>query len=194
MSNTVACIKTIDGDAEGSLAIGFMTSAWEYARAVHAMMREIQWENGIGIVGVYGRDNGHLALRAATLSTDSDSPVMTLIPEFPITRENFLNRVRHLKQKHGHVVIVASEGFAFAGEVPIMDEKKRDGAGNPKLLGCIDMLSDIIREDEVIKNLGKYSLRTSEPGILTRSCDPIDADIALAKNAGNAVARVIERE
>ena len=50
VANTVACIKTIDADAEGSLSIGFLTSAHEYAKAVQAMMREIEWEKGIGIV------------------------------------------------------------------------------------------------------------------------------------------------
>ena len=194
VSRTVAGIKTIDGDAEGSLAIGFMTSARKYAQAVQAMMREIQWENGIGIVGVYGRDNGHLALRAATLAAEENTPIIVLVPEFPVTREHFLNRVRSLKQQYGYVCIVASEGFAFQGEKPVMDEKKRDGAGNPKLLGCVDMLEDIIREDSIIKSFGKYALRTSEPGILTRSCDPIPADIALAQHAGNAVVDVIERE
>ncbi len=66
--NSVACVKTIDGDAEETLNIGFMTCAHEYARVVKSALREIPWENGVGIVSVYGRDNGHLALRASAMA------------------------------------------------------------------------------------------------------------------------------
>lgn len=134
MSNAVACIKTIDGDAQLSIAIGFMTSALKYAETIKAMMRETPWEDGIGIVGVYGRDNGHLALRGAALAAGPDDPVITLLPEFHISRAHFLERLRTLKQQHKHVTIVASEGFYFEGEAPVIDEKSEDGASNPKLL------------------------------------------------------------
>ena len=79
--------------------MGFMTSAMEYAKAIQIMLREIQWEKSIGIVGVYGRNNGHLALRASTLAV-RDSLVITLVPEFKIERETFLKRLRDLKQQY----------------------------------------------------------------------------------------------
>ncbi len=66
--DSVACVKTIDGDAEETLNIGFMTCAHEYARVVKSTLREILWQNGVGIVSVYGRDNGNLALRASALA------------------------------------------------------------------------------------------------------------------------------
>lgn len=97
-------------------------------------MREVPWEDGIGIVGVYGRDNGHLALRAAALAVDEKAPVITLVPEFQISRQHFLERVRELKKHHKKVGVVVSEGFSFEGEKPVVDEGSRDGAGNPKLL------------------------------------------------------------
>ncbi len=117
-----------------SIAIGFLTSAFIYAQAIQAMMREVPWEDGIGIVGVYGRDNGHLALRAAALAVDEKAPVITLVPEFQISRQHFLERVRELKKHHKKVGVVVSEGFSFEGEKPVVDEGSRDGAGNPKLL------------------------------------------------------------
>lgn len=190
----MACIKTIDGDAEGSLAIGFPSSAFVYAEAIQATIREIHWENGVGIVGVYGRDNGHLALRAAALATKENAPVVTLLPEFRVTREHFLSRVRELKKQHGHVCIVASEGFSFEGEKQIIDTKSRDGAGNPKLLGCVEIIQEMIHADEGIKSLGKYSVRKIEPNIMTRSCHPIEMDVTLAQKAGSAVVDVIEQE
>jgi 6-phosphofructokinase len=79
---------------------------------------------------VYGRDNGHLALHASTLAAQSEKicPVVTLVPEFPISREHFLSIVQQIKEKYGYVCIVASEGFAFTGEEQRIDAKKRDGA------------------------------------------------------------------
>ncbi len=50
VADTVACIKTIDGDAEGSIAIGFETSANAYAHAIKATIREVQWESGVGVI------------------------------------------------------------------------------------------------------------------------------------------------
>lgn len=73
------------------------------------MIREIQWEKGVGIVNIYGRDNGQLALRASALAAGSNYPVITLLPEFPVEKELFLERVRCLKEQFGYVCIVASE-------------------------------------------------------------------------------------
>lgn len=192
--NTVCSIKTIDGDAEGSLAMGFLTAASIYADAVQAMIREIRWEKGIGIIGVYGRDNGHLALRASTLSVNKKTPVITLLPEFPVTREKFLFRVRELKKHHGYVCIVASEGFHFEGEEPAIDGTKKDGAKNKKLLGCVKLLEEIVRDDSELHETGSFPIRPLEPGIMSRSCDPIKSDILLARKSGQAVAYLIERE
>jgi len=40
----------------------------------------------------------------------------------------------------------------------------------------------------------QISFRTIEPSILTRSCDPIPADIALGEKIGPAVAELVERD
>lgn len=195
VADTVACIKTIDGDAEGSIAIGFETSAHAYAHAIKATIREVQWESGVGVIWVYGRDNGHLALHASTLAAQSEKicPVVTLVPEFSISREHFLDIVRQIKEKYGYVCIVASEGFAFEHEEQRIDTKKRDGAWNPKLLGCVEIIEEIIARDTVLQEQWKFSIRTLEPGIATRSCDPVESDIQLAKTVGEAVAKVIEQ-
>ena len=42
--------------------------------------------------------------------------------------------MRELKKHNKKVGIVVSEGFAFDGEKPVVDEDNPDGAGNPKLL------------------------------------------------------------
>lgn len=195
VADTVACIKTIDADAEGSLAIGFETSAHKYAENIVAMKREIEWESWIGIVWVYGRDNGHLALHASTLAESEElmSPVITLIPEFSISREHFLDIVQQRKEKFWYVCIVASEGFAFENEEQNIDAKKRDGAGNPVLLGCINIVREIIERDVQLNARGKIKIRTLEPGISTRSCNPVDSDIRLAKTVWEAVSQVIEQ-
>lgn len=158
------------------------------------MVREIKWEEGIGIIGVYGRDNGHLALRAATLSVNPKTPVVTLVPEFPVTREDFLIRVRELKKHHGYVCIVASEGFYFKGEKPVTDPTKPDGAGNVKLLGCASLLKELIEKDADLHSSGNIKIRVLEPGIMTRSCDPIKSDVLLARRSGAAVADLVGRE
>lgn len=73
------------------------------------MIREIQWEKGIGIVNIYGRDNGQLALRASALAAGSNYPVVTLVPEYAVEKSVFLERVRLLKEQFGYVCIVVSE-------------------------------------------------------------------------------------
>ncbi len=195
VADTVACIKTIDADAEGSLAIGFETSASKYAENIVAMKREIEWESWVGIVWVYGRDNGHLALHASTLAESEEPmpPIVTLIPEFSISREHFLDIVQQRKEQYWYVCIVVSEGFAFEDEEQNIDSKRRDGAGNPVLLGCVNIIREIIERDTKLNTPGKIKIRTLEPGISTRSCDPIDSDIQLAKTVWEAVSQVIEK-
>lgn len=195
VANTVACVKTIDADAEGSLAIGFETSAHKYAENIVAMKREIEWEKWVGIVWVYGRDNGHLTLHASTLAESEEimSPVVALVPEFPISREHFLDIVRRRKEQFWYVCIAVSEGFAFEYEEQNTDSERRDGAGNPVLLGCINIVREIIERDTQLNAGGKCKIRTIEPGISTRSCDPIDSDIWLAKTVWEAVSQVIEQ-
>ncbi len=194
VSNSAWCVKTIDLDTEGSLAIGWITSADANAEAIQDMIREIQWEKGVGIVNIYGRDNGQLALRASALAAGSNYPVITLLPEFPVEKELFLERVRCLKEQFGYVCIVASEWFAFQNESQVVDPGKRDGAGNAKLLGCASHIKDMISRDAVLNSSSHLSLRTLDPGITTRSCNPTSTDIALAKKSWDGVAELIHQE
>ncbi len=117
--------------------------------------------------------------------------MITLLKEFPITREHLLGRIQALKAIHQNVCIVAAEGFAFLGEEPYIDPTQTDGANNPKLLGCVKPLTDFIKTHE--HALSHPVLRTMDPSIATRSCDPIEPDVRLARAAGEAVVDVIGR-
>lgn len=65
----------------------------------------------------------------------------------------------------------------------MVDPGKRDGAGNAKLLGCASHIKDMISRDAVLNSSSHLSLRTLDPGITTRSCNPTSTDIALAKKS-----------
>ncbi len=97
----------MDNDAEGSdITFGFMTAREKAAEALSAMVGEVQTSGGIGMVELYGRNNGRMTAESAALV---DSNIICLVPEFPISREHFLASVKRRKEQRGYVVIAVSE-------------------------------------------------------------------------------------
>lgn len=81
VSNSAWCVKTIDLEYKGALLLGESLLQMQMQKLYKIwLQKEIQWEKGVGIVNIYGRDNGQLALRASALAAGSNYPVITLLP------------------------------------------------------------------------------------------------------------------
>lgn len=80
-------------------ATGFLTSVIKSAEAIECGLNMAYGFSGTTVVEIYGRDNGHLTLYSAGMF-DPTFPIITLIPECPITREEFLARHSALKKPH----------------------------------------------------------------------------------------------
>lgn len=184
----IPCIdapKTMDNDMSGSDITFWYMTAREVARAaLFGMVGELQTSGWIGIVELYGRNNGRLTAEAAALVSPN---IICLVPEHPMTRDEFLSLVNERKtQNKGHVIIAASEWFRFTGEAQsTSSDGATDGAGNEKLAGVSGKLA------ELLACKGHKSIKLLEPRITVRSAAPIKKDVLLCKKIGKEVARLV---
>lgn len=180
--------KTVDNDmAHCDTAIGFMTSIFKSQESIHNGLNLAHGKSTTTVVDIYGRNNWNIALHAASLVA-GNHPLITLIPEQPITREHFLSRHAELKQEYGYVCVVVAEWFNFLWDNHSAHATTpTDGKGNKKLEGWKLIENVLIQQSD-------YAVEWFKPGWDTRECPPIGQDIALAQAMGRAVAALVKKK
>lgn len=180
--------KTIDNDmAHNNTAIGFMTSVFKSQESIHGWLNLAHGKSTTAVVDLYGRDNGHITLYAASL-VSGNHPLMTLLSEKPISRDVFLRRHAELKKKHGYVCVAVAEWFNFEWEWKAHNPHGPvDGKGNGKLEGWKLIVNALIQNDQSAEPSFK-------PAWDTRECPPVQQDIELAQAVGRAVAASVKQK
>lgn len=144
--------KTIDNDLPetdcapgyGSVARYVAVSTWEAARDVQSMAST---STRVFILEVMGRHAGWIAAAAGLVHRRAgDPPHLILFPERPFVVERFLDRVRETVERHGHCVVVASEGIRDPDGRFLAESGGRDAFGHAQLGGVAHVLSAFVQE------------------------------------------------
>ncbi|MFZ8887244.1 MAG: 6-phosphofructokinase [Steroidobacteraceae bacterium] len=151
----VTCIgvpKTVDNDLPvtdccpgfGSVAKYVAVSTREAGMDVASMART---STKVFILEVMGRHAGWIAAAGGLASRRTgEAPHLILFPEIAFDREAFLARVKESVQRHGHCVVVASEGTRTAEGRFLADMGTRDAFGHVQLGGVAPTLATMIKE------------------------------------------------
>jgi 6-phosphofructokinase 1 len=164
--------KTIDNDIPLiDRSFGFESSIEQAVKAIQSANVEATCSpNGVGLVKLFGRSCGFIALQASLASRDVN---VCLIPEsgFMLHGDRgileFLQKRLELK---GHCVIVVAEGAGSA----LIDKKiggtgQTDKSGNPILPDIGKILKEEIAEH--FKNINtEVNLKYIDPTYIIRSC------------------------
>lgn len=136
---------------------GYATAVFVVAQCVQRLRTTAESHRRIGIVEVMGRQSGYIALGASY-----GQPDLILIPEVAVDLDKLEQQVREIYELQHHVVIVVGEGVKTAdGRELGASSPSYDPAGNIRLSGAADALSDILLnriEPEFFEKV-----RTNEP-------------------------------
>ncbi len=148
LGHGITCIgipKTIDNDLVhmdccpgfGSVAKYVATSVLETALDLKSMSRT---STRILVIEVMGRHAGWIAAASGLASKPGD-PHMILFPEIPFEQERFLVELDRMVKRHGHCVVIASEGVSHTDGTPLAAGETRDAYGHAQLGGVAPKLS-----------------------------------------------------
>jgi 6-phosphofructokinase 1 len=168
--HAIAVPKTIDNDLPhtdhcpgyGSIARFVATVTQEVGLDTEAMRRI----DPVKIVEVMGRDAGWVAAAASLgKQRDSDAPHLIYMPERPLSRERFLQDIKHCHERFGYAIAVVTEtvrdqsGESIARTDPVFSQ---DPFGHRYLTGAASYLADLVARD-----LGLRA-RFDKPGTIQR--------------------------
>ncbi|QIB64862.1 6-phosphofructokinase [Kineobactrum salinum] len=145
--------KTIDNDLPltdtcpgfGSVAKYIAISTREASLDVVSMC---ETSTKVFILEVMGRHAGWIAASAGLAAErDSDGPHIILFPEIAFDRTKFLARVKRTVKRHGHCVIVASEGAQYADGRFLADSGITDAFGHRQLGGLAPGLAEMVKSE-----------------------------------------------
>lgn len=145
--------KTIDNDLPltdtcpgfGSVAKYIAISTREASLDVASMC---ETSTKVFILEVMGRHAGWIAAAAGLAAErESDGPHIILFPEIAFNRAKFLARVKRTVQRHGHCVIVASEGAQYADGSFLADSGITDAFGHRQLGGLAPGLAEMVKSE-----------------------------------------------
>jgi 6-phosphofructokinase 1 len=171
--------KTIDNDIPIiDRSFGFESSVEQAVKAIQSANVEANSvKNGIGLVKLFGRSCGFIALKAALASRDVN---ICLIPEsgFHLYGDHglldFLFKRLEIKQ---HCVIVVAEGAGSAIlDKTIQGTGKTDKSGNPILPDIGNVLKEEIRKFSEEKRI-EVTLKYIDPTYIIRSCAANSFDV-----------------
>jgi 6-phosphofructokinase 1 len=143
--------KTVDNDLPltdncpgfGSVAKYIAISTREAALDVASMC---ETSTKVFILEAMGRHAGWIAAAGGLAAdTEGDAPHIILFPEIAFNKDKFLKRVQHSVKRHGHCVIVASEGARYADGRFLADSGTRDAFGHAQLGGVAPTLAEMIK-------------------------------------------------
>lgn len=165
--------KTIDNDlAITDHAPGFGSAARYLASSVQELSQDVaSLPIHVCIIESMGRNAGWLTAAAALAKTEeSVGPHLIYVPEVAFDEEQFLDEAKCLYEKHGGVVVVASEGLRTKTGEPIV--KPIFQVGRSVYYGDVSAhLCNL-----VIQRLG-IKARSEKPGILGRCSIAFQSDV-----------------
>jgi len=171
--------KTIDNDIPLiDRSFGFETAIEEAVKVIQVGNIECNSvKNGIGLVRVFGRSCGFIALEASKASRDVN---ICLIPESPISlygEKGLLKFIFNRLEVKNHCLIVVAEGSASAvQDLKISDTGMKDKSGNPVLPDIGDVLRKEIKEYGKNNNVD-VTLKYLDPTYIIRGCSANSFDI-----------------
>lgn len=145
--------KTIDNDLPltdncpgfGSVAKYIAISTKEAAMDVASMC---ETSTKVFILEVMGRHAGWIAAAGGLAAErEGDAPHIILFPEIAFDRDKFLARVQRAVKRHGHCVIVASEGTQYADGTFLSESGLKDAFGHSQLGGLAPQLAQLIKSE-----------------------------------------------
>lgn len=148
--------KTVDNDLPytdhcpgyGSAAKYLATTVMETGLDLKGIISN----NKVVILEAMGRHTGWLAAAAALAKREkNDAPHLIYLPEVAFSREKFLQDVKEVYKKVGHVYIVASEGLVDQKGNYVCADDKRDGFGHVQLGGLADTLKSYVEAEMPVK-------------------------------------------
>lgn len=187
--SVVGIPKTIDNDILWIWhSVGFETAVNEAAKVINTFHANIQSNNRVGIMLLFGAESGFLASNAALASSLGD---VVLIPEESFELEKLVEYIsRKLLSRNGdpldplqsHALIIIAEGVSRTGSIRKLIAKK---------LRCSEKKLDALTEDVVrsaLANVLKHALDKRfgrsdnvpvflEPRALVHSVPPIATDL-----------------
>ena len=151
LGHEIVCIgipKTVDNDLVGmdccpgfgSAAKYVAVSTAETALDLRSMART---STKVLVVEVMGRNAGWIAA-ASGLAFSPGAPQLILFPEIPFESELFLAALDRKVKRHGHCVVVASEGARHADGTLLAASKAKDAYGHVQLGGVAPKLAHLI--------------------------------------------------
>ncbi|SHE51882.1 6-phosphofructokinase [Alkalibacter saccharofermentans] len=157
--------KTIDNDISVTdHCPGFGSAARYIAQTVAEIGQDVKsMPIHVSIIEAMGRNAGWItAASALAKKNDEDAPHLVYLPECPFNEEKFLEDVQRMHERHGGVVVVASEGL-------------KDKDGNPIVKPIFESERAVYFGDVsthlaqlVIEKLG-IKARSEKPGIAGRA-------------------------
>jgi 6-phosphofructokinase len=145
--------KTIDNDLPltdncpgfGSVAKYIAISIKEAAMDVASMC---ETSTKVFILEAMGRHAGWIAAAAGLAAEqEGDAPHIILFPEIAFDREKFLAKVKRCVKRHGHCVIVASEGAQYKDGAFLAGGGLKDAFGHTQLGGLAPSLAEMIKSE-----------------------------------------------
>ncbi len=164
--------KTIDNDIPLiDRSFGFESSIEVAVQAIRAADVEANCSpNGIGLVKLFGRSCGFIALQSSLASRDVN---ICLIPESPFElygEYGLLQFILKRLELKKHCVIVVAEGAASGVlDLQISDTGKKDKSGNPVLPDIGSLLRDEIKKFAESKGV-EINLKYIDPTYIIRTC------------------------
>ena len=145
--------KTIDNDLPltdncpgfGSVAKYIAIATREAALDVASMC---ETSTKIFILEAMGRHAGWIAAASGLAAEqEGDAPHIILFPEIAFDREKFLAKVNRCVKRHGHCVIVASEGAHYKDGTLLSGGGLKDAFGHTQLGGLAPSLAEMIKSE-----------------------------------------------
>ncbi|MFN7976314.1 MAG: ATP-dependent 6-phosphofructokinase [Acidobacteriota bacterium] len=176
--------KTIDNDLSATdYTFGFDTAVTLASWALDRLHSTAEAHHRVMVLELMGRDTGWIALYGG-IAGGAD---VILIPEIPFTYQAICAKVRErARMGRAFSLIVAAEGAAAVGELPVYQETKGPG-GFPRYGGIAERIASELRTR--IEN----EIRVTVLGHLQRGGSPSARDRILASAFGSyAVKMVVE--
>jgi 6-phosphofructokinase 1 len=183
--------KTIDNDLPIiDRSFGFESAVEQAVKAIQsANIEALSCKKGVGLVKLFGRHCGFIALQAALASRDVN---ICLIPEaytFLYGPKGLLNFIMERLRIKGQCIIVVAEGAGSSVmDKEIFDSGKTDKSGNPILPDIGQLLKDEILKFAKEQGQDEVTLKYIDPTYIIRSCPANSFDTNYcSKLAQNAV-------
>lgn len=158
-----------------SLKEGLRTTAYSHERIV--------------VVESMGMHAGWLAL-----SSSMGHPDIIIIPEFPLDREQLLEKVIEIYQKKRHAIIVVAEGAKWKDGSYIFSQKDEiENFNHPRFGGSSTVLQQFLKE-KLSKYFKTRDINTVNPSYLYRSGTPSTLDRTWARLLGKTAVEILAKK